>query len=72
MHCTSVQTRCSCAPAPESALEFDGDDTYVQVLAADGSTTRTKVETGLSDGVNIEIKSGVTEGTKVRGSKIVE
>ena len=57
---------------PESALEFDGDDTYVQVLNADGSTTRTKVETGLSDGVNIEIKSGVTEGTKVRGSKIVE
>ena len=57
---------------PESALEFDGDDTYVQVLNADGSTTRTKVETGLSDGINIEIKSGVTEGTKVRGSKIVE
>ncbi|MBR4480164.1 MAG: efflux RND transporter periplasmic adaptor subunit [Bacteroidales bacterium] len=57
---------------PESALEFDGDDTYVQVLNADGSTTRTKVETGLSDGINIEIKSGVTEGTKVRGSKIVD
>ena len=57
---------------PESALEFDGDDTYVLVLNADGSTTRTKVETGLSDGVNIEIKGGVTEGTKVRGSKIVE
>ena len=57
---------------PESALEFDGDDTYVQVLDADGNTTCTKVETGLSDGVNIEIKSGVTEGTKVRGSKIVE
>ena len=57
---------------PESALEFDGDDTYVQVLNPDGSTTRTKVETGLSDGVNIEIKGGVTEGTKVRGSKIVE
>ena len=57
---------------PESALEFDGDDIYVQVLNADGSTTRTKVETGLSDGVNIEIKSGVTEGTKVRGSKIVD
>ena len=57
---------------PESALEFDGDDTYVQVLDAEGKTTRTKVETGLSDGVNIEIKSGVTEGTKVRGSKIVE
>ena len=57
---------------PESALEFDGDDTYVQVLGADGSTTRTKVETGLSDGINIEIRSGLTEGTKVRGSKIVE
>ena len=57
---------------PESALEFDGDDTYVLVLNADGGTTRTKVETGLSDGVNIEIKSGVTEGTKVCGSKIVD
>ena len=57
---------------PESALEFDGDDTYVQVLNADGTTTRTKVETGLSDGVNIEIKGGLAEGTKVRGSKIIE
>ena len=57
---------------PESALEFDGDDTYVQVLNPDGSTTRTKVETGLSDGVNIEIKGGLAEGTKVRGSKIIE
>ena len=57
---------------PESALEFDGDDTYVQVLEADGTYTRTKVETGLSDGINIEITSGITEGTKVRGSKIIE
>ena len=57
---------------PESTLEFDGDDTYVQVLNADGSTVRTKVETGLSDGINIEIKSGISEGTKVRGAKIVE
>lgn len=57
---------------PESALEFDGDDTYVYVLEADGTYTRTQVETGLSDGINIEIKSGITEGTKVRGSRIIE
>ncbi|MCQ2183232.1 MAG: efflux RND transporter periplasmic adaptor subunit [Bacteroidales bacterium] len=56
---------------PESALEFDGDETFVYVK--DGEEfVRTAVETGLSDGVNIEIKSGVKLGDILRGNKIIE
>ena len=57
---------------PESALDFDGDDTYVYLKGEDGKFTRTKVETGLSDGVNIEIKSGLKAGDIVRGPQIIE
>ena len=32
----------------------------------------TKVQTGLSDGVNIEIKEGLSEGDTVRGPRIIE
>ena len=30
------------------------------------------VVTGLSDGINIEVKSGLKEGDKVRGNQIIE
>jgi len=57
---------------PESSLEFAGDSTFVYVLGEDGSYTRTPIETGLSDGFRIEVKSGVEEGAKVRGNQIIE
>lgn len=60
---------------PESAIEFSGGETFVHVIKeAGGNKTyeRRKVKTGLSDGVNIEIKSGLTAGDKVRGPKKVE
>jgi len=56
---------------PESALEFDGDDTYVWRLNAAGGYDRVQVTTGLSDGVNIEIKSGLSQGDKLRGPRII-
>ena len=56
---------------PESALEFDGDDTYVHVKTGEKQYERTKVVTGLSDGINIEIKEGLKADDVVRGSKIV-
>jgi len=55
---------------PESAIEFSGDSTFVYVIKGEGkekSYERTQVETGLSDGVNIEIKKGLTAKDKVRG-----
>ena len=57
---------------PESALDFDDDDTYVFLKGEDGKYKRTKVTTGLSDGVNIEIKDGLKAGDIVRGPKIID
>ena len=60
---------------PESAIEFSGDSTFVYVIKDDGKKkeyTRTQVETGLSDGVNIEIKKGITAKDKVRGPEVVK
>ena len=59
---------------PESAIEFSGDSTFVYVIKGDGKDKqyeRTQVTTGLSDGVNIEIKKGITQKDKVRGPEIV-
>lgn len=55
---------------PEAALEFSGDNTFVYVLTDSvpkQQFTRQRVETGLSDGINIEVKSGLKVGQKVRG-----
>ena len=54
----------------ESALQFEGDQTYVYVLGDKGYERR-DVKTGLSDGVNIEIKEGLSPGEKVRGNQII-
>jgi len=57
---------------PESALEFAGDSTFVYVRGADNGYTRTPVRTGLSDGIQIEIKEGLNLGQKVRGNQIYD
>lgn len=57
---------------PESAIEFDQKKTYVYIVSGSGDKltyTRREVKTGLSDGINIEIKSGVKAGERVRGPK---
>ena len=59
---------------PESAIEFSGDSTFVYVIKGEGKNKtydRTQVTTGLSDGVNIEIKKGLTAKDKVRGPEII-
>ena len=57
---------------PESAIEFEGDNTFVQLKTAEGVWERKAVVTGLSDGVNIEITDGLKEGDIVRGTKIIK
>ena len=57
---------------PESSLEFVGDDAYVYTKAEDGTYKQTKITTGLSDGVNIEVKEGLSEGDTVRGPRIIK
>ena len=62
---------------PESAIEFSGDSTFVYLLKGTATKPgeqqydRTAVTTGLSDGVNIEIKKGLTAGQKVRGPQVI-
>ena len=59
---------------PESAIEFSGDSTFVYIIkggSKEKKYDRTHVETGLSDGVNIEIKKGLTTKDKVRGPEII-
>ena len=59
---------------PESAIEFSGDSTFVYVIKGEGDKKeyqRTLVTTGLSDGVNIEIKKGITAKDKVRGPEVI-
>ena len=57
---------------PESALDFEGEDAYVYTKSQDGTYQKTKVTTGLSDGVNIEVKDGLSEGDTVRGPRLIE
>jgi HlyD family secretion protein len=59
---------------PESAIEFSGDSTFVYIIKGEGKQKtyeRKQVDTGLSDGVNIEIKKGLTAKDKVRGPEII-
>lgn len=56
---------------PESVLEFSGDTSYVNILTdtvPQQKFERRRVELGMSDGISMEIKSGVAEGDKVRGA----
>ena len=59
---------------PESAIEFSGDSTFVYIAKDTKDKKeyeRRQVTTGLSDGVNIEIKKGLTMKDKVRGPQII-
>lgn len=57
---------------PENTLEFSGDTSFVHVLADSVPRQvfdRRRVELGMSDGINIEVKSGVAEGQEIRGAQ---
>ena len=50
----------------EALLQFDGDKPYVEVETAPQKFERRDVETGISDGLKIEIVSGITETDKIK------
>jgi RND family efflux transporter MFP subunit len=50
---------------PESAIQTEGRNSVVEVLKDDGTTEKATVQTGLSDGSNIEITQGLEEGQTV-------
>ena len=50
----------------ESWLQFDDEGAYVELETGDQEFERRAVETGLSDGINIEIVSGLAEDERVK------
>lgn len=59
---------------PESCVEFSVDTAYVYLVTKNNPQEfkRTPIEIGLSDGIKIEVKSGLKENDKVRGNEIIE
>lgn len=53
---------------PESSLKFDGSTPYVEVLKSTNPDVyeRRNVEIGLSDGIYIEVKSGLTKEDRIK------
>ena len=57
---------------PESTVEFSGDSTFVYIMTdsvPEQKFQRTQVTAGMSDGIKIEIKKGVTIQDKIRGAE---
>lgn len=59
---------------PESCIEFGGDTAFVYVLTKKDPQTFVKkqVKIGLSDGIKIEVKSGLKAKDKIRAAEILE
>lgn len=58
---------------PESAVTFSGDSTFVQILKHETPKQvfeKQPIKTGLSDGIKIEVKEGLTFEDKIRGAAI--
>ena len=58
---------------PESTVEFSGDSAFVYLLKQETPEQlfeKKRIETGLSDGINIEVKQGLTAQDKIRGAEV--
>jgi len=58
---------------PESVVEFSGDSTFVYCLTdslPEQKFERTPIVTGVSDGINIEVKSGINAKSLLRGNEV--
>ena len=51
----------------ESLLQFEGDKKYVEVQVGPGKYEKREIQTGLSDGMQIEVVSGLKPDDKVKG-----
>lgn len=51
----------------ESLLQFEGDKWYVEVESSPQKFERREIQTGLSDGIQIEVIAGLAEGDKIKG-----
>jgi HlyD family secretion protein len=59
---------------PENCIEFKGDSSFVYLLKTEEPQVfeKKEVKIGMSDGMKIEIKSGLNAKDKIRGAEIIE
>ena len=50
----------------ESLLQFEGEKPYVEIEVGPGKFERRDLVLGISDGINIEVKDGVSADTRIR------
>jgi HlyD family secretion protein len=60
-----IARRDSALMIPERLVTFAGDSATVTVVLPDGRTELRTITTGLSDALNVEVVSGLTEGDRV-------
>ena len=51
---------------PESLLQFKNDSTFVEVKTDEQTYKKVYPELGISDGINIEVKSGISENAEIK------
>ncbi|MCK5281536.1 MAG: efflux RND transporter periplasmic adaptor subunit [Cyclobacteriaceae bacterium] len=61
-----LQVRDSVLAIKENDLLFENDKVYVEIETGEQLFRKQKIETGLSDGINIEILSGITADQKIK------
>ena len=59
---------------PEANVEMEGNQSFVQLITdtITQEVTRTEIQTGLSDGLTIEVTEGLKEGDMIRGNQITQ
>jgi HlyD family secretion protein len=67
-----INRKAGCMALPESAIAYKGDSTFAEILVDSTRQTfrRVSVQTGISDGVQTEIRSSHPPGTRFR--KVLE
>lgn len=52
----------------EGDIDFSGDSAFVQIKGKNGNFSRQFIKTGISDGLNIEVLSGLTKDDEIKSS----
>ena len=67
-----LQKKDSVMAIPESLITFSNDSAYVEIETAPQVFIRRLIKTGLSDGINIEVISGISKNDKIKMPQTVD
>ena len=61
-----LDRRDSVLSIPEGLLQFEGEQSYVEIATGDQQFERRDVTLGLSDGIKVEVLEGVGAGDEIK------